>query len=265
MAAVRIREIVIIGAGRLAAQLGLTLVKRGMKVVQVYNRTQANGQKLASLTGATYTDDIHKITLKADLYFFAVSDSVIGELSSVLRLNNKLAVHASGTMGMEILAPVSSNIGVFYPVQTFPQNKRIDFRTVPVCIEANSPASAERLMELAKAISNHAYYLDSDKRRMLHLGAVFVSNFTNFLYAITEDVLLSHDVPFGLLIPLIRQTALNARKGNLVRSQTGPAARGDIKVIEKHLELLADRKDYQEIYRLISDNIIKHKYLHGKL
>jgi hypothetical protein len=41
--------------------------------------------------------------------------------------------------------------------------------------------------------------------------------------------------------------------------------RGDIKVLEKHHELLSEYPDYLEIYKLISDNIIKKSSLHGKL
>ena len=39
-------------------------------------------------------------------------------------------------------------------------------------------------------------------------------------------------------------------------SQTGPALRKDMKVIEKHLSMLRKRPEAYELYKKISDNII---------
>lgn len=265
MPAKQIQEIVIIGAGRLATHLGLAFFKLGLKIGQVYNRTPEKGRRLANRIGASFTQDIKEITLTADIYFLAVSDFALEDLAAKLRLKKKLVIHTSGTMEMDILLPVSSNYGVFYPVQTFSQNRKIDFSKIPVCIEGSSKIAEQQLTVLAKKLTQHVCYLTSDKRRLLHLGAVFASNFTNFIYAATEEFLLSNEISFDLLEPLILQTARNAKHGNLIQYQTGPAMRGDIKVLEKHRELLSDHPDHLEIYNLITKNIIKYKSLYGKL
>ncbi|MDP1622448.1 MAG: DUF2520 domain-containing protein [Bacteroidales bacterium] len=258
-------EIVILGAGRLATHLGTALCKNGLKILQVYNRTAEKGEKLANRTGASFTNDILGITVNADYYIMAVADSVIREMSAELRLKDKLVVHTSGTMEMDVLGPISSQTGVFYPVQTFSQNRRVDFRKIPVCIEGNSKVAEEQLILLAKKLTPHVYCLDGEKRRLLHLGAVFTSNFANHLFAVTEELLRSHDIPFLLLEPLIMQTARNVRYEHLDRFQTGPAARGDREVIEEHRKLLADHPDYLAIYNLITENIIRQKSNYGKL
>jgi predicted short-subunit dehydrogenase-like oxidoreductase (DUF2520 family) len=72
-------------------------------------------------------------------------------------------------------------------------------------------------------------------------------------------------IPFDLLGPLIHQTVRNIRHGDLFRYQTGPAARGDLQVLEKHYDLLADHPEHLEIYKLISKNIIKNLKKNGKL
>ena len=261
----KIQDIVIIGAGRLATHLGLALFRQGLRIVQVYNRTPEKGNKLAGRIGADFTASIQEIAQEADLYILAVSDSVLEDLAARLRLKDRLVVHTSGTIGMDVLSPISANVGVFYPLQTFAHKRRIDFRKIPVCIEGNSAVSEHKLAELAGKITQRICMLSSDKRRLLHLGAVFSSNFTNFMYAITEELLKAHEIPFDLLEPLILQTARNIKHGDLMQYQTGPAVRGDIKVIEKHHDLLSAYPDYLEIYRLITNNIIKHKPLHGKL
>jgi predicted short-subunit dehydrogenase-like oxidoreductase (DUF2520 family) len=260
-----IQNIVIIGAGRLGTHLGVAFYKLGLNICQVYNRTPGQGEKLASRVRAEYISDLSDVVPDADVYLLAVSDSVLEELALKLRLKNNLVVHTSGTVDMDVLSPISGRIGVFYPVQTFSPNRRINFNKVPVCIEGNSKLVEQHLIMLARKLTQKVHCLDSEQRRILHLGAVFASNFTNFIYAVTEELLISSDIPFNLLEPLIHQTIQNIRHGDVFQSQTGPAMRGDTKVLDKHREMLSQHPDYLEIYNLITNNIIKYKSLHGKL
>ena len=63
--------------------------------------------------------------------------------------------------------------------------------------------------------------------------------------------------------PLIIETAKKIEKSSPTEMQTGPAKRNDKAVIKNHIELLANSKDYQDIYKIITDNIIKKN--NGKL
>jgi predicted short-subunit dehydrogenase-like oxidoreductase (DUF2520 family) len=255
----------VIGAGNLATHLGHALSKNGFNVVQVYNRTQEKGMKLASETGAEFISEPGAITPSADLYILAVKDTVIGEVARSLRMQDQLLVHTAGSVDMNILSEASENYGVFYPLQTFSQKRRIDFKNVPVCVEANSKSAENQLFDFAKKLSGQVQVVGSDQRKILHLSAVFSSNFTNFMQVISQELLVEHDLSFELLQPLIFQTIKNVRKDHIFRYQTGPAFRGDIAVLDKHRELLATHPEFLEIYNLISNNIIKYKASHGKL
>ena len=68
---------------------------------------------------------------------------------------------------------------------------------------------------------------------------------------------------FSLLHPLIRETANKINKVNPAEAQTGPAKRNDTQTINKHLELLSEYPEFQEIYKLLSNQITKKH--HGKL
>jgi predicted short-subunit dehydrogenase-like oxidoreductase (DUF2520 family) len=261
----KIQNIVLIGAGNLATNLGVALHELKFNVAQVYNRTPEKGKALAARIGADYTEETEAIILNADIYILAVTDSVIEEVAMKLPLKDQLVVHTAGTIDMNILAHVSENIGVFYPVQTFPGKSRINFTEVPICLEANSPHVETHLAEFANKLSKNVHFLDSSNRKILHLSAVFASNFTNFMNVLAEDLLNDYEIPFDLLKPIIRQTGKNARRNRLFRYQTGPAVRGDNLVLQKHRDLLAAYPEYLELYNLISDNIIKYKALHGKL
>jgi len=41
-----------------------------------------------------------------------------------------------------------------------------------------------------------------------------------------------------------------------LQAQTGPAMRNDQNIMQKHLDLLADNKDYQNLYRFVSESIV---------
>jgi len=263
MAAGKITGIVIIGAGNLGTHLGRELFSKGIRIFQVYNRTPDKGKKLAKQTGADYISDPGLITKKADLYLLTVSDHVIPQLSKKIKLKNKLVVHCSGAVPMNVLKTTSSNYGVFYPLQTFSVHKSVRFRNTPLCIESNTKRGEKKLMELAAEISGNVLLVSGKQRSILHMTAVFANNFTNFMYTIAEDMLKKYNIPFGMLVPLIEQTATNATRGNIFRHQTGPAIRENFRVMKKHIILLASYPEYSEIYELLSKNIIKYKKLHG--
>jgi predicted short-subunit dehydrogenase-like oxidoreductase (DUF2520 family) len=148
---------------------------------------------------------------------------------------------------------------VIYPPQTFTGHPLLRFRTVPLCIEASSEKNLLTLKTFAGTLSEKVYNLNSGQRKILHLAAVFASNFTNFMMSISQELLLEKGLDFGILEPIIRQTARNASSGDIFGMQTGPAVREDRETIRQHLEMLANHPDYKEIYDLITRKIIERK------
>jgi len=261
----KIQNVVVIGAGNLATHLALVLHRKGINVIQVLNRSRSAGERLAHRVKAGFKADFSEADFRADLFILAVSDSAIQEVANSLRLKDQLLVHTSGSVDMEAISGASSNVGVFYPLQTFSKDKRINFSNIPVCIEANTRENEEKLLYLARLISKKVQPVNSAQRKVLHMTAVFACNFSSFMYTIAEDLLKKHDIPFSLLKPLIRQTAAIAKHEDVFSRQTGPAVRGDIKIMHEHLEMLAKHGVYMEIYDLISKSIIKHKLSNDEL
>lgn len=260
-----IRKIVILGAGRLAVNLSMAILKKGYDIVEVYNRTGTKGKSLARKLSARYIPKPEMITPDADLYILAVSDAAIPLLLERIKIGNRLIIHTSGSMKMDVLRGVSANFGVIYPPQTFTSHTLLRFRKVPLCIEASSGKNLHLLKYFADSLSEKVYAINSDQRRLLHLSAVFASNFTNFMVAISQELVLENGMDFGILEPIIRQTAGNASSGDVFKLQTGPAVREDRETIREHLKLLTNHPDYKEIYDLITRNIIQHKKNHDQL
>ena len=252
-----IGKIVLLGSGNVATHLAIALKEAGKTIVQIYSRTLENAGFLAKKVKADFTTDIAKIACNADLYIIAVSDDALAEVANGIDVNNNLIVHTSGSAPMDILKSCSENRGVLYPLQTFSRSRNIDFGKVPLCIEANSIESRERLKNLALSLSENIHFVDSEKRRVLHLAAVFACNFSNFMYTIAQKITEENNLSFDILKPLIEETAAKIEEITPVEAQTGPAVRGDEKIMKLHMDMLRKYPEFMEIYRLISEKIIK--------
>jgi predicted short-subunit dehydrogenase-like oxidoreductase (DUF2520 family) len=187
---------------------------------------------------------------KADITIIAVSDDAIAEVSS--KIKNTFVVHTSGACSINELKN-TTNKGVFYMLQTFSKDKKVDFNEVPFCLEAENKKDEEQLKELANLIGEKIYSINSEQRKALHVAAVFVNNFTNYMYNIGSDICKEHQVPFDILLPLIKETASKIETLSPEKAQTGPAIRNDKTTIKNHLDLL--NKEQQKIYKLITKSI----------
>lgn len=251
-------KICFIGAGNLATHLSLALQATGNEISQVYSRTLQSAKELASKLNCSFTNATGEIHTEPDIYFVALTDSAVNEVLSKISFNNKLVVHCSGSLGINILDNYSRQTGVFYPLQTFSKNRAINFKNIPVFIEANSPKTENILLNLGKTISNSVSVLNTEKRKYLHIAAVFACNFTNHMYTIANELLKEKDIPFEVLRPLIFETASRVQEMVPKDAQTGPAVRFDKNIIDFHLNELKRTGNYSELYNSISKCIFEY-------
>jgi predicted short-subunit dehydrogenase-like oxidoreductase (DUF2520 family) len=251
-------QIVMIGAGNLSTHLSKRLQLSGHQIVQVYSRTLESATSLASKLQSKTTIDLSEIFPDADIYFICVSDKAVTEVLQKMNTQGKLIIHTSGSLDIDVLQPFSHRIGVFYPIQTFSKLKPVNFDKIPVCIEANSMEVKNLLIDLASQISGDVREINSLQRRYIHLAAVFASNFTNHLFALSNEILAKQGIEFNILHPLVIETVDKAIHYSPINVQTGPAIRNDENVMNKHLDMLSDSKELQKIYALLSENIYKY-------
>lgn len=252
-------KIVLIGAGNVGYHLGNRLYEKGLRIQQVFSRAKEKAEKLASEVNAQAITELSNITLDADLYILAVHDSAIAEVAAQLPVLDKLVVHTSGATPSAILYPHFQRFGIFYPLQTFSISKEVDFEQIPICVHANHDADLQDLENLARQISPKVYRIDDEQRAILHVAAVFVNNFTNYLFQIGYDILEKENLPFDLLRPLIRETAAKVQVHPPAEMQTGPAIRGDQATIGKHLQYLEKFPEYKSLYKLLTTSLEKIK------
>lgn len=252
-----LRNIVFIGAGNLATNVALSLHDKGYRIVQVYSRTMLSAQTLADRLQAEAVDDISAVVADADLYVISVKDSALQSVIEQLCDGSRkgLFVHTAGSIPMNIFSGHAEHYGVFYPMQSFSKQRRVDFTEVPIFIESNDSESLKTIEALAKSLCKNVYAISSDARKHLHLAAVFACNFVNHCYELSAEVLSKYNIPFEVMLPLIDETARKVHEIAPKDAQTGPAVRYDENVINMQSGLLKPVPRLQEIYNVMSKSI----------
>jgi predicted short-subunit dehydrogenase-like oxidoreductase (DUF2520 family) len=110
------------------------------------------------------------------------------------------------------------------------------------------------LIDLCKYLNLKYYQVDYEKRKILHLAAVFSNNFSNHLYSIAYKITKNNNIDFDILKPLIQETANKILLLEPAKAQTGPARRDDMVTINNHLKLLKN-DDYRNIYKTFTQLI----------
>ncbi len=247
------KDITILGSGNVAHHL-IRYVQNShsLNLQQIYARSPEK-IILSGLDVSKIITDLNQLQ-EADLYIIAVSDDAIGELSDRLPFENRLVVHTSGTAPIEVLN-AKNRRGVFYPLQTFSKNKEVDFKTIPMCLEADTDDDFETIKYIAEQFSDHVYQISSVQRKSIHVSAVFVNNFVNHMYVLGNKICDEHNIPFQILQPLIKETADKIVSVKPIDAQTGPAVRKDSKTIEKHLAFLDENIDLKNLYLTLTESI----------
>lgn len=252
-------RIVLVGAGGLATNLGLAMYEAGHDVLAVFSRTMAHARLLAERIGSQPADDIRALPHEADLFIVSVKDAVLKDVVQQLvqGREEQCFAHTAGSMPLTLFQGLAQHYGVFYPMQSFSKERRVNFSDIPVFIEASDATTLTRLKTLSATLTPHIYELSTDERRYLHLAAVFACNFANHCYALSAEILQQHGLPFSVMLPLIDETARKVHHLSPLEAQTGPAVRYDQNVIGKQQQLLED-PDVRDLYERLSKSIHQH-------
>ena len=250
-----LKTVSIIGSGNVAHILGGGLHKAGLKIEAVYSRNAIKARELAIALNSIPVDHPEALPLNSDLYLIMVSDNAIKEVCGMMADVKGLVAHSSGTAGLAMLTRFSRS-GVFYPLQTLSGGLEIPFSQIPFLIEANNHTDEASLMEIAHLLGSETWHVNSQQRQKIHLAAVFVNNFSNYLYRIAEQLMKEDGLPLEMLKPLIIQTANKINRASPQLMQTGPAKRGDSETSAKHIELLRSFPEYQKLYEMMSGMIL---------
>ncbi|MBD5361679.1 MAG: DUF2520 domain-containing protein [Bacteroides sp.] len=231
-------KISIIGAGNVGSNFAARFRRAGVEDVSLYSPSLGN------------MSDFNP--QEADVAIIAVTDDAIpGLLASLPSAPSTLWIHTSGSVGIDAFEPEKyPRRGIIYPLQTMLKGVEPDWDNVPIFIEGDD----ELTSELARMLSPRVAPLDSLSRRRAHAAAVLCCNLAMYLWSLSERVMTEAGLDFSMLRPLMELTLERAVSGSPEQSLTGPARRGDLGTIHKHLDALDD--ETAEVYKLLTQNIL---------
>ena len=251
-------KVVIIGSGNVATVLGRKMKENGIDIVQIISQNYNHAAELGNFLKVPATDNFSELVLNADFYMIAVTDANISMVAAQLPELKGIVLHTAGSVSKDVLKNFSDQYGVVYPLQTL--NKHLQsVPEIPVVIDGNTEAVKDAIKQFTNTWADGVVNANDQQRLNTHVAAVIVNNFTNHLMALTEDFCLKEGIDFSLLMPLIYQTVENLGSMPASQLQTGPAERGDISTVDKHLQLLNRYPSLRNLYLKLSESIINHK------
>lgn len=249
-------KVSIVGSGNVAEALAKACHRAKIDIAQICARNELRGRYLAEMVGTKWSG---RIVEDADIYLIAVKDLAIGEAVKNFHIPQKAVVaHTAGAVSIDAIPVEYPNRAVFYPFQTFSKGIDVDFSEVPIFCEGTNPKTLNLVKTLAQKLSPFVYEASVETRCSIHLSGVFVNNFVNHMYSVAKGILQKNNVPFSVLVPLMKETLRKAIGSEDPDSmQTGPAVRGDLDTISRHLAMMDGDENLCNIYKSITQNICK--------
>ena len=245
-------KIAILGSGNVAYHLAKMFKEKNIPISQIFGRNEKDLQEISEQFEIPFsTTEL----VDAELYFIAVNDDAVAAISKNIKNQNSLVAHTSGSLPKEILEG-NYRKASFYPLQTFSKSKMLQYSEIPFFVEAENEADSQILENLALKISEKVMKSDYEKRKYIHLTAVFACNFVNHLFARAKEISDSQQIPFHYFLPLIKETTSKIEKIEPKLAQTGPAIRNDEKILQLH-EALITEEEHLKIYQVMNESIKK--------
>lgn len=261
----------VIGPGRVGLSLACLWQASGQVQLQaVLARTPGRAASAVARLGEGVAVDDLAAMPPAELWLLAVPDTQIGRLAGELaavQANARAkapaappagqaggaapvqAWHCSGFLPAAELAPLQRlgwAAASVHPALSFtdPDTACAQFPGTVCALEGDAPARA-RAEALMTAIGGRCFSLAAEDKPLYHAAAVFASNFLPVLQAVAAELWQGTGVPpdWG---PALAQGFVQRAAANLARlppaaALTGPAARGDARVLQAQGQAVAHR------------------------
>ena len=268
-----IPSVFVMGAGLVGTALAARLVGAGVPVTGLHGRQAESTGAARAISGLLRsTDEIPEILSDSDAVIISVRDDrvreVAGRLVSEGRLRpGQILLHTSGANPARSIlgaaVPHVRAVGTLHPLVSFADARTAveRLRDVAFAIEGDEPARALG-RRLVRALGARALILEAENLALYHAGAVIASNYVVALADAARSLLIKAGVPadqaLPALIPLLASVVQNLDQVGLPGALTGPVERGDVTVVERHLEALAARApEMVELYRLVGGDVLR--------
>ena len=256
------------GAGRCGRTLAQALHEAGHSVIGTWNRSADAAAEFEDAPWpAFFGDTIPPSLCDAEVVWVTVLDDVISSIGPILG-NGQIALHASGALPAAALRQNGANpraVAACHPLQSFgtTDNGAQHIRGITFGIEGE-PDAVAMAEQLVKSMEAHSFVVDGDTAKALYHAACCVAS--NAMVALADRAVnlfeaagVSRAQGLRALSPLILGTALNLSQTDAAEQVlTGPIARGDSAVIERHLNAISERTPAElESYKHLAQEILR--------
>ena len=251
----------IVGAGRLANALVLSLKSAGYEIEEVIARrggpSLANARKLAEAAAAK-ASLLATARLSAKIVWLCVPDTAISQSAVSLarrgQWKGKIVLHSSGALSSDELNPLR-NAGAFvasvHPLMTFVRGSLPPLDRVPFAIEGD-PAALKLGRRLVRDLGGQPYSIRKADKAAYHAWGTFASPLFTSLLVTAEHVATLAGVPRKeagrRMVPILLQTLANYASLGPAKAFSGPIVRGDVQIVKRHLEILRKSPATREVY-----------------
>ena len=245
----------LLGAGRAGTALLRLLAATGHPVGRLVARSGESARAAAAIAGAgtASTDPVAAFSDGA-VTLLGLPESEIAPTAAALarslpRLHDAIALHLSGSLDAEALAPLRARgvaVGSLHPLAAFADRARPPDTLAGTTFDVDGdPVARGVARELARSLRGHVVELGPDGKALFHAAACVVSNSFVALFdlacRLAERAGASPLAARGAMTSLAAGTIENLARSGSPAALTGPIERGEAAVIERHLEAIARR------------------------
>ena len=242
----------IVGAGRVGRTLASLWEEKHTFVIQdVLDGSESGARSAVAFIGdgkpAARLDDLRH----ADTWMITTPDRQIGEAAARLAAAgrfrpNDIVFHCSGSLSsadLSAAAAAGALVASVHPLKTFAE-PRDAVRTFAgtYCAAEGTDGALQVLQPAFERIGGTVSLIDARAKVIYHAASVIVCN---YLTALMETGLrcyeqsgIDRETAAAMTEPIVRETLENVLSLGPAHALTGPIARGDASVVDRHLEAL---------------------------
>lgn len=238
----------ILGGGRAAWAFGSAWKRIGWPLSGVWLRDESHSH-IAELL-QTSRMDMADLSRDSELLLVAVSDRAIGEVAAMVPESEALLFHASGA-----LLSVRGGFSL-HPLKSLPPvGMPSDLDDTLLVFEGEHRRTAKLI---AAAVGARFCEVAPEQKPLYHAAAVFGSNYVAAVLDVAERLMREAGVDNARedLVALARSAIENWRLHTDAKRFTGPAARGDREVMERHAAALSGDPQVARLYELLAEQIV---------
>jgi predicted short-subunit dehydrogenase-like oxidoreductase (DUF2520 family) len=264
-------SIAFVGAGALATSLARALSAHGYPIREFVLRTNVKPRAAIKTLARDLNaglSSIESCALDAEIIWVAVPDDstelVAQALASGRNLKHKIALHSSGALSSEVLAPLrraGASTASLHPMMSFTAlNRNPNLKGVWFSVEGEA-AAVSVARKIAKDLGGNVLTLKADQKALYHaFGAMIAPLLVSHLEAaeqMAQRAGLDAKSARMVMKPIVEKVISTFLASGAQRAFSGPFLRGDINTVQRHLRSLQG-SDEEEVYRALAAYAVEH-------